>query len=718
MKEVAALRIKYRIKNDDGTPVPRKTIAPHLVAWHMKNRRGVKPNPNRVQQLVLSYCGGWDPDEADHQAVCVQINPDTDYGKELIDFNKVLHEDACFARATSTPEVAAASHSHLNLALHNVAHGAEISLSGLKDYCKQGKLSLELVGNVDPEMMAHAQRGLLWEVLSYKMEEEEPTAFDKLQSALNAKNNQALVEHEMEVLNGLMNVIRDTGAGLADQFNWRMVQSKLLGSGNTVVAESPEFLALCQVVFNALGGASAEEGCYNHWAELKHWHETIINPMTRKVRLQAIAKLAAVPVIFPRVRNALFRLAYSGKPFGKEAVRTGQVYMKCLGSLNHLEADEMTECLQLAEDVLQSWHHDYQVQGAYSHLEEKMVQQLWAQVDPRFVTPLARKGKKTAILKELKERGATEDAFIRRTIPRSTVAHLPLVITWDAPGKSDTSSSGGAAASPGGAAASPGGASSPGSLDKIKTGVDGKVQVSRSAVVAAPPEKVNICKLCSQQHAAVNIVKIRLAEAIWVAHRLLPAQPVQVIGVAAKADQKKFFQKTMVVAEKDLESQELCLLPLVKGLEAIAQQGYKAGALEVEMPHPWDASESIELLVLPITRYQEEGRFMPPFWCVERGDEQVANMTMQEIDVDYIQTLMVENTTAREVRKPENGTTKVTVPIMTNTKAITKGAELIIARPNPKSKIKPEKQATAWSNAQKEMKQKAQADAKSPNRKS
>ena len=61
MKEVAALRVKYRIKGGDGLPAPRRNIAPHLVAWHMKNRRGLKPNPARVQQLILSYCGGGTP---------------------------------------------------------------------------------------------------------------------------------------------------------------------------------------------------------------------------------------------------------------------------------------------------------------------------------------------------------------------------------------------------------------------------------------------------------------------------------------------------------------------------------------------------------------------------------------------------------------------------------------------------------------------------------
>ena len=281
--------------------------------------------------------------------VCVQINFNND---ELVRFNKGFRRGN-HAQADSIPEVAAASHSHLNIALHNVVAGAMVSLPGLSKFCRDGRLSLELIGNDDEEMAAHAQRGLLWEVLSWKMEVEEPTAFDNLQSALNQANNQALIEHEMELLNGLMTIIRDTGAGLADQFNWRMVQDQLFKSGNTVVAESPDFLVLCKVIVTALGGTDGlGGGGYNHWAELKSWHECMINPKTRRVRLQVFAKLASVPAPYPRVRNAMFRLAYSGKTPSEEMILNGQVFLNTLNSLAHLDTPDMVPCLRLAEQVL------------------------------------------------------------------------------------------------------------------------------------------------------------------------------------------------------------------------------------------------------------------------------------------------------------------------------------------------------------------------------
>ena len=43
-----------------------------------------------------------------------------------------------------------------------------------------------------------------WEVLSYKIEEEEPDACAVIQSALNVKNGSFMVAHEMQALSRLM----------------------------------------------------------------------------------------------------------------------------------------------------------------------------------------------------------------------------------------------------------------------------------------------------------------------------------------------------------------------------------------------------------------------------------------------------------------------------------------------------------------------------------
>ena len=103
---------------EDGSEAPRENIAPHLVAWHKMNRKGMTSNADRCQQLRSWCVGSWDPDEADHQCVAVPNKPKC---TDMETHNAAFREtDKRFAPAVQRPEVAAASHSHLNLMMHNV----------------------------------------------------------------------------------------------------------------------------------------------------------------------------------------------------------------------------------------------------------------------------------------------------------------------------------------------------------------------------------------------------------------------------------------------------------------------------------------------------------------------------------------------------------------------------------------------------------------------
>ena len=121
------------------------------------------------------------------------------------------------------------------------------------------------------------------------MEEEEPHAYMVIQEALNSKNRAAQVVQKMEHINCLAETIMDVGSGMADNFKWQAIRERLFKVGSTVIAEAPEFASLAQAVATALGGNATGQGGYNHWAEMKEFHETMINPKTRRVRLQTFA---------------------------------------------------------------------------------------------------------------------------------------------------------------------------------------------------------------------------------------------------------------------------------------------------------------------------------------------------------------------------------------------------------------------------------------------
>ena len=82
IKRAAALRSKYRVPGPDAPPT---VLSPKLVAQHKLNRGGVAINGSRVDELLLQVLTHYDPEEANHGAVCVEEQPNCSY---IRDYNK------------------------------------------------------------------------------------------------------------------------------------------------------------------------------------------------------------------------------------------------------------------------------------------------------------------------------------------------------------------------------------------------------------------------------------------------------------------------------------------------------------------------------------------------------------------------------------------------------------------------------------------------------
>ena len=595
-----------------------------------------------------------------------------------------------FAAAASAPEVTAESHSHLNLAMHGVRDGATATIPGLMQYCSDGRLSIEIIQHVDKDMADHCQRGLLWEVLSYMMAVEEPTAFEIIQAALNAKNSSGLMEHEMEHLNGLATVIADLGSGMADQFNWRLVRERAIQSGNIAVAECSEFPMLCQMVCHALAqhacGTASASASYNHWAEMKKWHETMINPKTRRVRLSNLAQLAHVPPEHPRLRNALFRLAYSGKSPSAEQIRTGQIFLKTLTSLTHMSEPELQPVFEMAEKILQHWHITYADEGAFRHLSRSETCRLWAMVEPRLVACLCKNSKPKQMTEALLEAASQEDKFLRKKIPRSVEQLLPQLECC----RGDTNASENAADRRTDAAVAVVGSPAQLTVDEVGR-VTGVPAVVPHQVPENVEEEIDFAK--TEESADLGRLKSELLVGVWMARNLLEKPPVKVFGIRGLAAGKKTFLHTKVVVTRDVAAFEVVLVPMVKGMEAVTQKaGGKSSAVAVEMinpssskPVPGDGESPLAFkttLYLIPCRVDADGkdRFMPPSWCVKQGTREEANMASDEVDVDAMLTLLYSDELKSQVRPSINNTVQFPIPVMTNFRALPKGTELVFAK--------------------------------------
>ncbi len=69
---------------------------------------------------------------------------------------------------------------------------------------ESGKYSLAKLRAADPSFSRAAETGLLWDILSCAIEDEEPDGCAIIQAAMNAKNSLFLMRHEMQALAALV----------------------------------------------------------------------------------------------------------------------------------------------------------------------------------------------------------------------------------------------------------------------------------------------------------------------------------------------------------------------------------------------------------------------------------------------------------------------------------------------------------------------------------
>ena len=149
---------------------------------------------------------GFDSHEANTNGVVVAQRPGS---TSISDFNKKAAEgDDLFAPAVAgeVMQFGSLSHSHLNQVLKNISGGVKYNAPSIVG--PDGNVHLDLLAARDPAFAEHVENGLMWEVLGWQMEDEEPDACTVVQAALNSKNDTYLVMHEMQALSHLSRLLQ------------------------------------------------------------------------------------------------------------------------------------------------------------------------------------------------------------------------------------------------------------------------------------------------------------------------------------------------------------------------------------------------------------------------------------------------------------------------------------------------------------------------------
>ena len=192
---------------------------------------------------------------------------------------------------------------------------------------------------------------------------------------------------------------------------------------------------------------------------------------------------------------------------------------------------------------------------------------------------------------------------------------------------------------------------------------------------------------------------------------------VEVIGTrAADATSKKVYETVQVFVTRDVAAYELVLVPIVKGLEAIHTVDKKAKARERDVPATvlGEDNNPIEFLLRDMTVQTEDAeRFMPPYWCVRHGVASKVNMEREEMNAEVLVRHLSKDAIRGKSRNPKNVADNWSIPVMTNAKALAKGAELWFLRTErDDSNRSPPPRRTRVSEAPKEFKREMDAASK------
>ena len=166
----------------------------------------MSPNPGRCETLALDLIKKFEPEEADHDAVCFTIKPRS---QEAYKFNlEKCKDEPRLAPPSPHATHATVGHTHVNQTLKNIISRALVTVPALFKFADKDRRFDSSVIFAQNHLLAETcARGLAWEVLDYRMEEEEPHAAILIQTILNNKHHTGAVAHEMQVVARITEVV-------------------------------------------------------------------------------------------------------------------------------------------------------------------------------------------------------------------------------------------------------------------------------------------------------------------------------------------------------------------------------------------------------------------------------------------------------------------------------------------------------------------------------
>ena len=156
-------------------------------------------------------------------------------------------------------------------------------------------------------MFKFIKEGIAWEVLSYKMDLEDPEGAIVIAIALNRKNDASMKTSHTEIMNTLVGLCKPSPDAMDGHVPFEPIRDKMIEYYGAA-ADDPHLINAFQVVMDAGGHDSP------HMADLQDFTNVYVNPKLRKLWFEAYGVVSPYPVEFPKLKNASLKWAWKQTP--------------------------------------------------------------------------------------------------------------------------------------------------------------------------------------------------------------------------------------------------------------------------------------------------------------------------------------------------------------------------------------------------------------------
>ena len=357
-----AWRVKYRKTLPDGK-VHRTKLRIESLGVHRKNRGGLYPAGVRCKSLCEEAIGvGFVKEELNHAGVAVEETPAEHIRSRGVDFvtgsayniaasNRDELLVSCFTEPYHDVRHSLLGHNHMMLVLRAFLTKAKWNLPPNEqkniNWCDaQGQLSVAAVAESPngKELAEAMQEGLDCEVLSWKMDQEEPTAASVISCALNKGHELALRTTELTAVAVLKGEIivqsrENVGKGLGQSVAFGTVRERVRAQLDSAT-DDPDLPELFDFLI------SAGVGKNSYIDDLLEFGGCFVDSKKRQLRFSAFAVANKICEQAPWSRIAVLKRAYRKKP----------VYGFCPSPEPSWGDFAWTGGLQLLEDLLRFFH--------------------------------------------------------------------------------------------------------------------------------------------------------------------------------------------------------------------------------------------------------------------------------------------------------------------------------------------------------------------------